>query len=170
MGTRFDLVRLPRDLSEVHAIGARGARVAEVNRRAASSSWCSADGHGIAAFVEGAKPRRSLNAGRRRASSRPSSASARESAILDSALDSIWSWTRRAHREFNSAAEETFGYRKAEVISHRGRTIVPPRLRESHRLGFLRRQPGVDDLGLNRRTETIMRADGRELPVAAGKR
>jgi PAS domain S-box-containing protein len=175
VGTRFDLsFRLPRDLSEVHAIGRVVREVAEVDSPRAGVEFVvlRADGRDrIAAFVEGRrKPRRSLNAEQETSEFEAElrALSARESAILDSALDSILVLDQEGRiREFNSAAEETFGYRKAEVIGRSaGETIVPPRLRESHRLGFLHRQPGVDDLGLNRRTETIaLRADGRELPV-----
>jgi len=175
VGTRFDLsFRLPRDLSEVHAIGRVVREVAEVESHRSGVEFVvlRADGRErIAAFVDGRRrPRRSLNAEQETSEFEAElrALSARESAILDSALDSILVLDQEGRiREFNSAAEETFGYRKAEVIGRpASETIVPPRLRESHRLGFLRRQPGVDDLGLNRRTETIaLRADGREVPV-----
>src|SRR5438477_4603778 len=94
--------------------------------------------------------------------------SARESAILESVLDSILVLDQEGRiQEFNRAAEEAYGYTKAEVIGRMAEdTIVPPRLRETHRLGFLRRRTGGDDLGLNQRTETVaLRADGREFPV-----
>jgi PAS domain S-box-containing protein len=175
VGTRFDLsFRLPRDLSEVHAIGRVVREVAEVEspRTGVEFVVLRADGRErIAAFVDGRRrPRRSLNAEQETSEFEAElrALSARESALLDSALDSILVLDQEGRiREFNSAAEETFGYRKAEVIGRpASETIVPPRLRESHRLGFLRRRPGVDDLGLNRRTETIaLRADGREVPV-----
>jgi PAS domain S-box-containing protein len=175
VGTRFDLsFRLPRDLSEVHAIGRVVREVAEVEspRTGVEFVVLRADGRErIAAFVDGRRrPRRSLNAEQEASEFEAElrALSARESALLDSALDSILVLDQEGRiREFNSAAEETFGYRKAEVIGRpASETIVPPRLRESHRLAFLRRRPGVDDLGLNRRTETIaLRADGREVPV-----
>ncbi|HEV7503079.1 MAG TPA: PAS domain S-box protein, partial [Vicinamibacteria bacterium] len=175
VGARFDLsFRLPRDLSEVHAIGRVVREVAEVDAPRAGVEFVvlRADGRDrIAAFVEGRrKPRRSLNVEQETSEFEAElrALSARESAMLDSALDSILVLDQEGRiLEFNSAAEETFGYRKAEVIGRSaGETIVPPRLRESHRLGFLRRQPGVDDLGLNRRTETVaLRADGCEIAV-----
>ncbi|HET6896789.1 MAG TPA: PAS domain S-box protein, partial [Vicinamibacteria bacterium] len=175
VGTRFDLsFRLPRDLSEVHAIGRVVREVAEVQTPRAGVEFVvlRADGRErIAAFVEGRRrPRRSLNAEQETSEFEAElrALSARESAILDSALDSILVLDQEGRiREFNRAAEETFGYRKAEVVGRpAAETIVPPRLRDSHRLGFRQRRPGVDDLGLNRRTETIaLRADGRELPV-----
>ena len=175
VGTRFDLsFRLPRDASEVHAIGRVVREIADVASPRAGVEFVvlRADGRErIAAYVEGRRrPRRSLSAEQETSDFEAElrALSARESAILDSALDSILVLDQEGRiREFNPAAEQTFGYRKAEVIGRpASETIVPPRLRESHRLGFLHRQPGVDDLDLNRRTETVaLRADGRELTV-----
>ena len=175
VGARFDLsFRLPRDLSEVHAIGRVVREVAQADspRFGVEFVVLRADGRDrIASFVEGRRrPRRSLNAEQETSEFEAElrALSARESAILDSALDSILVLDQEGRiLEFNRAAEETFGYRKAEVIGRpAAETIVPHRLRESHRLGFLRRQPGIDDLGLNRRTETVaLRADGREVAV-----
>jgi two-component system, cell cycle sensor histidine kinase and response regulator CckA len=175
VGARFDLsFRLPRDVSEVHAIGKVVREVADVDspRSGVEFVVLRADGRErIAAFVDGRRrPRRSLNVDQETSEFEAElrAISARESAILDSAMDSILVLDQEGRiREFNRAAEETFGYRKAEVMGRSaGETIVPPRLRESHRLGFLHREPGVDDLGLNRRTETVaLRADGREVAV-----
>ena len=175
VGARFDLsFRLPRDLSEVHAVGKVVREVAETASPRSGVEFVVLRGDGrdrIAAFVDGRRrPRRSTNAEQETSDweAELRAISARESAILESALDSILVLDQEGRiREFNGAAEQTFGYRKAEVVGRMAaETIVPPRLRESHRLGFLQRQPGVDDLGLNQRTETVaLRADGRELPV-----
>jgi two-component system, cell cycle sensor histidine kinase and response regulator CckA len=175
VGTRFDLsFRLPRDVSEVHAIGRVVREVADVSTPREGVEFVVLRGDGrerIAAYVEGRRrPRRSTSAEQETSDFEAElrAISARESAILDSALDSILVLDQEGRiREFNSAAEQTFGYRKAEVIGRlAGETIVPPRLRGAHRLGFLHPNAGRDDLGLNRRTETVaIRADGREIPV-----
>jgi PAS domain S-box-containing protein len=175
VGARFDLsFRLPRDTADVQAIGRTVREVTETGSPRAGVEFVVLRGDArerIGAFVEGRRrPRRSasmeLETSEWEAELR--ALSGRESAILESALDSILVLDQDGRiREFNGAAEQTFGYRKAEVTGRTAaETIVPPRLRESHRLGFLRRPPGGDDLGLNQRTETVaMRSDGRELPV-----
>jgi PAS domain S-box-containing protein len=175
VGARFDLsFRLPRDGSDVHAIGRTVREVTETGSPRAGVEFVVLRGDGrdrIAAFVEGRRrPRRTTSVEQEMSEweAELRALSGRESANLESALDSILVLDQEGRiREFNGAAEETFGYRKAEVAGRTAaETIVPPRLRESHRLGFVQRQPGHDDLGLNQRTETVaMRADGRELPV-----
>jgi PAS domain S-box-containing protein len=175
VGARFDLsFRLPRDTADVQAIGRTVREVTETPSPRAGVEFVVLRGDGrdrIGAFVEGRRrPRRSASVEQEASEweAELRALSARESAILESALDSILVLDQDGRiREFNGAAEQTFGYRKAEVTGRTAaETIVPPRLRESHRLGFLQRQPGGDDLGLNQRTETVaMRSDGRELPV-----
>jgi PAS domain S-box-containing protein len=175
VGARFDLsFRLPRDLSDVQAVGRVVREVADGSTPREGVEFVVLRGDArdrIAAFVEGRRRPRRVAGGEQEASDWEAelrATSARESAILDSALDSILVLDQEGRiREFNTAAERTFGYRKAEVIGRpAAETIVPPRLRATHRLGFLRTRPGADDLGLNRRTETVaLRADGRELPV-----
>jgi PAS domain S-box-containing protein len=69
--------------------------------------------------------------------------------------------------EFNSAAERTFGYRRAEALGKElAELIIPPRLRAQHREGLARYlKSGVGPV-LGRRTEMpAVRADGSELPV-----
>src|ERR1700691_5183494 len=65
---------------------------------------------------------------------------ARNAAILDSALDCIVTMNHLGCiTEFNLAAEHTFGYRREQVVGmHLVDIIIPPALREQHRLGLAR--------------------------------
>jgi PAS domain S-box-containing protein len=93
---------------------------------------------------------------------------ARKTAILDSALDCVLTIDHAgAITEFNPAAEHTFGYRREEVVGkHLADVIIPPSLREAHRLGFARYLATGEARVLGRRIEiTAMRADGSEFPV-----
>jgi len=93
---------------------------------------------------------------------------ARHTAILESALDCIITIDDRGRvLEFNSAAEETFGYRAEDVVGHEmAKLIVPPHLRDEHRAGFARYLETEEAHVLGRRLEiTGMRADGSEFPV-----
>jgi PAS domain S-box-containing protein len=89
-------------------------------------------------------------------------------AILDAALDCVISIDHRGLiTYFNPAAEETFGYRSAEVIGRAlAEVIVPPSLRDAHRAGFVRQLETGEPRILGRRIElTGMRSDGSEFPV-----
>jgi two-component system NtrC family sensor kinase len=69
--------------------------------------------------------------------------------------------------EFNPAAEQTFGYKRADAIGRPiGELIVPPALRQRHTEGFQRYlQTGKANV-LDRRIEIDgMRADGSTFPV-----
>jgi PAS domain S-box-containing protein len=93
---------------------------------------------------------------------------AHKAAILDSALDCIVTIDHDGRlTEFNPAAERTFGYRRAEVVGKQlADVIVPPSLREKHRLGFARYLATGEVRMLGRRLEiTALRADGVEFPV-----
>jgi PAS domain S-box-containing protein len=93
---------------------------------------------------------------------------ARKAAILDSALDCIITINHEGFiTEFNRAAERTFGYRREDVMGRRlGDIIVPPSLREPHRLGLARYLTTGDARVIGRRVEmTAMRSDGAEFPV-----
>ena len=93
---------------------------------------------------------------------------ARKAAILDSALDSIITIDHEGCiTEFNRAAERTFGYRCQDVMGRRlGDIIVPPSLREQHRLGLARYLGTGEARVIGRRIEMrAMRADGSEFPV-----
>jgi PAS domain S-box-containing protein len=91
-----------------------------------------------------------------------------KAAIVDSALDCIVTIDHEGCiTEFNPAAEQTFGYRRDEVLGkHLADVIIPPSLREKHRLGFARYLATGEDRMLGRRIEmTALRADGSEFPV-----
>ncbi|HEV3475567.1 MAG TPA: EAL domain-containing protein [Actinomycetota bacterium] len=93
---------------------------------------------------------------------------ARNRALLESSLDCVIAMDEQGRiTEFNPAAEQTFGYTRAEVIGHdMADLIIPPAFREQHRQGLARYlNEGVDNV-LGRRLEmTAMRKDGTELPV-----
>ncbi len=93
---------------------------------------------------------------------------ASKSAILDSVLDCIITMDAEGRViEFNSAAERTFGYARAEAIGRPlAELIIPPSLRPAHAAGLARflatREPRV----LGKVIEiTAIRADGSQLPV-----
>ena len=67
--------------------------------------------------------------------------------------------------EWNTRAEEVFGYSRSEAIgSELAELIVPPRYREQHREG-LRRAAASDPLLTRNLIVEAMRRDGREFPV-----
>jgi PAS domain S-box-containing protein len=93
---------------------------------------------------------------------------ARKAAILDAALDCIVTIDHEGCLiEFNPAAERTFGYRRDDVVGkHLADAIIPPSLREKHRLGFARYLATGEARLIGRRVEmTAVRADGSEFPV-----
>ena len=93
---------------------------------------------------------------------------ARHGAILESALDCIITIDDRGRvLEFNAAAEQTFGYVEKEIVGREmAELIVPPSLRDVHRMGFARYLQSGEAKILGRRLEiTGMRADGSEFPV-----
>jgi PAS domain S-box-containing protein len=93
---------------------------------------------------------------------------ARKAAILDSALDCIVTINHEGCiTEFNPAAEHTFGRRRDEVVGmHLADIIIPPSLREQHRLGLARYLATGEPRVIGRRLElTAVHADGREFPV-----
>jgi PAS domain S-box-containing protein len=93
---------------------------------------------------------------------------ARHAAIFDSALDAIITIDDRGRvLEFNSAAEQTFGYQAEEIVGREmAELIVPAGLRDEHRMGFARYLETGEERILGRRLELAgMRADGSEFPV-----
>jgi PAS domain S-box-containing protein len=96
------------------------------------------------------------------------SSEARKAAILDSALDSIVTIDHQGHiTEFNPAAENTFGYRRDQVVGRRlADVIIPPSLREAHERGLARYLATGEERMVGKRLElTAVRADGSEFPI-----
>ena len=92
----------------------------------------------------------------------------RKSAILNAALDGIVTIDAKERIiEFNPAAEVIFGYTRQTVLGHRvDDLIIPPDLRERHRLGMAHCLATGSGPSFDRRVEiTAMRADGSEFPV-----
>jgi diguanylate cyclase (GGDEF)-like protein/PAS domain S-box-containing protein len=93
---------------------------------------------------------------------------ARKAAILNASFDCIVTADHTGRIvEWNAAAERTFGYRRDEVLGREvAEVIVPPAVREAHRLGLRRvAETGSSSL-LGRPLElTAVRADGDEFPV-----
>ncbi|MDQ6645381.1 MAG: PAS domain S-box protein, partial [Chloroflexota bacterium] len=93
---------------------------------------------------------------------------ARKGAILQTALDAIITIDQQGTvLEFNPAAEQMFGYNRAEILNQdMADFIVPPLLRERHRQGIkLYLATGEGPL-LGQRIEIIaLRADGTEFPI-----
>ena len=92
----------------------------------------------------------------------------RKSAILNAALDGIVTIDAEERIiEFNPAAEVIFGYARQAVLGHRvDDLIIPPALRERHRLGMAHCLQTGSGPFFDRRVEiTAMRADGSEFPV-----
>ena len=93
---------------------------------------------------------------------------ARKRAILEGALDCVVSIDQDGHViEFNAAAEQTFGYSRADVLNKNvADVLVPAHLREAHRRGLARYIDTGEGQMLNRRVEiSALRSDGTEFPV-----
>ena len=93
---------------------------------------------------------------------------ARKTAMLEASLDCIVSMDHLGRVvEFNTAAEQTFGYSADEALGREmAELIIPPGLRARHRAGLKRYLETGEANVLGRRIEiTGMRADGSEFPV-----
>jgi len=93
---------------------------------------------------------------------------ARKGAILESVLDGIITMDHEGKLlELNPAAEEMFGYKRADVVGKSmAELIIPPSLRERHRRGIAHYLATGEGPILGNRIEmTAMRADGTEFPV-----
>jgi PAS domain S-box-containing protein len=102
----------------------------------------------------------------------PDSAAAHEArldGILDASLDCIIAIDTAGNiTNFNRAAEQTFGYQRADVLGREmAELIIPPALRERHRAGLKRLVETGQGAGMvGRRIEVnAMRADGSEVAV-----
>jgi PAS domain S-box-containing protein len=93
---------------------------------------------------------------------------ASKAAILRSALACIVSMDHRGViTEVNPAVEKTFGYRPADALGKPlVELLIPPALREAHRLGLERYFATGDGPLIGKRVElTALRANGSEFPV-----
>lgn len=93
---------------------------------------------------------------------------ARKVGMLEAALDCIITADHTGRIvEFNPAAEDTFGYRRAEAIGREmAALVIAESLRADYRQGFSRAVAEGPGGSAGRRFETMaMRADGSEFPV-----
>ena len=89
-------------------------------------------------------------------------------AVVSASLDPVITMDHQGRViDFNAAAEDTFGYNRADVLGREmAEVVVPPRLRDAHRRGLARYLETGDGPVLGRRVElTAVRADGLEFPV-----
>jgi diguanylate cyclase (GGDEF)-like protein/PAS domain S-box-containing protein len=92
----------------------------------------------------------------------------RKAGMLEASLDCIISMDHTGRiAEFNPAAEQTFGYTRAQAVGQDfADLLLPEHLRDFHRRAITRHRRFGDLALLGRRFETIaMRADGTEFPV-----
>ena len=97
-----------------------------------------------------------------------SQSEARKAAIIETALDCIITIDHNGGVvEFNPAAENTFGYRREEIIGKPlADFIIPPALREQHWQGLARYLATGEGPILGKRLELLaLHADGTEFPV-----
>ena len=93
---------------------------------------------------------------------------ARKSAILESALDCIITMDHRGNiLDFNPAAEQTFGYRRDEVVGKEmAALIIPEQLRNKHRAGLDKFMKTGEGPIIGSRIEVhAQRADGAIFPI-----
>src|SRR5438132_5343905 len=105
---------------------------------------------------------------RRRAEEAVRQSEALRSAVIESVLDCVITINHEGLIvEFNRAAENTFGYRRADAVGKPlVELIIPPSLRERHTVGLARYNSTGESTVLGQRLElTGMRADGSEFPV-----
>jgi PAS domain S-box-containing protein len=89
-------------------------------------------------------------------------------ATVESALDCIIAMDVDGNiSEFNPAAEQVFGYLRADVLGRPlSELIIPPRFREAHLRGMERLKQYGDSRNRGKRIEVVaMRADGTEFPA-----
>jgi PAS domain S-box-containing protein len=105
---------------------------------------------------------------RRAAEERLEENEARYAAIVNGALDAIIAIDENGEIvEFNTAAEQMFGYLREDAVGHEMATlIIPPALRDAHRAGLRRHQQSGRSPLLERRVELMAcRRDGSQFAV-----
>lgn len=88
--------------------------------------------------------------------------------IVESALDAIISIDHDdVITEFNPAAEQIFGWQRAQVMGRElAQVIIPPSMRDAHRAGLQRHRDSEHAPRLGVRLElTALRRDGVEIPI-----
>ena len=93
---------------------------------------------------------------------------ARKVAVVRACPDAIISMDQQGRiLEFNPAAEELFGYTRAEALGRDlADTVIPPTLREAHRQGLAHHRVTGEGPVFGKRVELNgMRRDGSEFPV-----
>lgn len=93
---------------------------------------------------------------------------ARKTAIVEGALDCVIGMDADGRIvDFNRAAEQTFGHRREDILGDLlGERLVPPSMRERHRLGLARHREHGEGPILGRRIEVnALHRDGHEFPV-----
>jgi PAS domain S-box-containing protein len=182
VGTKLDLsFTLPGGAAEVHVLG-------QVMREVASGEGRWQDGvkflilrgdarEHIAAFIEASvripgepvvPPGEAELPEREQWETELRASEARKSAILETALDAVITMDPEGRIvEFNRAAEEMFGYERAEIMGRTvADTIVPDELRESHHRGLARYLVTGEATVIGKRVELVgRRADGSQFPV-----
>jgi len=91
-----------------------------------------------------------------------------KTAIFETALDCIVTIDHRGRVvDFNPAAERTFGYTREETLGQEmADLIIPPELRQRHRVGLSRAVASGRDTIVGQRIEiTAMRKGGEQFPV-----
>jgi two-component system sensor histidine kinase/response regulator len=91
-----------------------------------------------------------------------------KASIIETALDAIVTIDHRGRIvEFNPAAEEIFGYAKAQAVGQRlDELIIPPSQRQAHRDALARFVSTGEGRSVGRRIDvSALRADGTEFPA-----
>lgn len=91
-----------------------------------------------------------------------------KAAIVEGALDCVIGMDAAGRIvDFNQAAEQTFGHRREDILGDLlGERLVPPSMRERHRLGLARHRDHGEGPILGRRIEVnALHRDGHEFPV-----
>ncbi|KFN41029.1 hypothetical protein N789_03870 [Arenimonas oryziterrae DSM 21050 = YC6267] len=123
---------------------------------------------GVSSIGEDITEQRQAEAAVAQAAERLRQSEGLKAAILQSSLDCIIAIDHEGHIvEFNSAAETTFGYTRAQALGQpMDELIVPLRFRDAHRRGMAHYLATGEGPVLGKRIELdAMRADGSEFPM-----